>query len=101
MNTNAENLAELTTKVQMLVEQSELLRRHNQFLLEENNTISREFAQFRRAAAEREQALNDKLEQQRRQEQQRNTLQHSQYTDLQTQLRALEQGIEDLYKHKL
>ncbi len=96
MSTRTENIAELATKVKMLVEQNELLRRHNAFLLEENNTVSREFAQFRRTATSKEQSLSDKLEQQRRIE----LLRMKQYNELQTQLRALEQGIEELYKHK-
>jgi regulator of replication initiation timing len=96
MDTRTESIAELSNKVKMLVEQNELLRRHNLFLLEENNTLSREFAQFRRTATNKEQTLSDKVEQQQRIEQ----LRIKQYNDLQTQLRALEQGIEELYKHR-
>ena len=101
MNTRLENITELMTKVKMLVEQNELLRRHNTFLLQENNTVSREFANFRREASQKEQNLTDALEKQRRLEQQRSNQQSSQYNELQIQLRALEQGIEELYKQKI
>ncbi len=101
MNARIDNIDELMTKVKMLVEQNEMLRRHNNFLLQENNTISREFANFRRNAGEKEQNLTDSLEKQRRIEQQQTAKQRTQYNELQIQLRALEQGIEELYKQKI
>ncbi len=101
MNERIDNIEELMTKVKMLVEQNEMLRRHNNFLLQENNTISREFANFRRNSGEKEQNLTDALEKQRRTEQQQTAKQLTKYNELQIQLRALEQGIEELYKQKI
>ena len=95
---------DLIKKVQMLIEQNELLRKHNLFLLEENTSIEREFVEYKRQNLAKEQDLQDQLEafvqNSTQAEQQRNVQFEQQRRVLQAQLRALEQGIDELYNSR-
>jgi uncharacterized protein YydD (DUF2326 family) len=95
---------ELIKKVQMLIEQNELLRKHNLFLLEENTSIEREFVEYKRQNLAKEQELQDQLQAlvhaSTHAEQQRNVQFEQQRRVLQAQLRALEQGIDELYNSR-
>ena len=84
----------------MLIEQNELLRKHNLFLLEENTSIEREFVDYKRQNFAKEQSLQDELQALAYTEQQRNLQFEQQRRVLQAQLRALEQGIDELYKSR-
>ena len=91
---------DLIKKVQMLIEQNELLRKHNLFLLEENTSIEREFVEYKRQSFTKEQAFQDEIQALTYTEQQRNLQFEQQRRVLQAQLRALEQGIDELYNSR-
>lgn len=88
----------------MLIEQNELLRKHNLFLLEENTSIEREFVEFKRQNFAKEQDLQDQLQafvQNSTQAEQQRIVQFEQQRRVfKAQLQALEQGIDELYKSR-
>ena len=95
------NLDELVTKIQMLVEQNELLRRHNTHLLHENTSLEQEFVGYKRQATEHEQELCDTISVLRQAEQQRVAQLEEQRQLLKAYLHALENGINELYQHRI
>ena len=96
-STSTENLIK---KVQMLIEQNELLRKHNIFLLEENTSIEHEFVAYKRASSAAAQELEDQLEVSYKTEQQRTLQLEQQKLALIAQLKALERGIDELYQNR-
>jgi hypothetical protein len=95
------NLDDLVTKVQMLVEQNELLRRHNTFLAAENTNLEQEFVLYKRQTLEKEQELRDTIAVLRQAEQERVAQLDEQRHLLKAYLHALENGINELYQHRI